>query len=140
MMGAIVRGGLDEERVLQGVAAALGLDRARVGSLEAGDEADAVLVEAHVGTTGFRTHVTAHIDPGQVLLPQHDADFAARLARHFQQDALADPVGVAAVDSSYTWVLVRPGGEMFLAAELDTDGDGTEVDERPDRLRPLVTR
>jgi hypothetical protein len=95
----------------------------------------AVRFKSVVRDEGFRMMVTLYVTEDAATAVLDDEALAERLAKHLVQDVAADPGARCATPSA--WLLTRPDGTKFLAREIPRDDDILELDERPDRLKPV---
>jgi hypothetical protein len=125
---------ISAEALASSLAGLMGVPQSQVGTLEDGDEAAAVLIEAYPMGDGFRTNVTLHIDPAQA--PTSSVHWALQLARHLGVEALVEPSEVVPASNALTWLLIKPAGDAYLATEVPS-GDEDAVDIDRSKLIPV---
>ncbi|WP_244226986.1 hypothetical protein [Corallococcus aberystwythensis] len=142
VLGFIIRGAVEEQRLLGSIVRALGLPPEAVARFDVDGPADAVVLVATVlRSSGFRTDVTLYVDAsrtGEALKPT-SLDVAARVAALLGEEVLVSP---PADDPAVAtgWFLVTPEGKRFRASEVSPDDDEYFTHLRIARAKELLKR
>jgi len=139
-LGFMIRGEVNEERLLKAVARALGVPLNEVARFSIDSESDAtILVEIIHRTAGFLTDVSLYFDPQRIpsIATWSSIDVAPPIAHDLEDEVLVSPpADDAYANAAYTWYLITPDGKRFIADELEPDQRGEVIEINRATLRP----
>ena len=110
-----------EEELRDALAKVFGVAKEKLALLEDATPATLIPYQYTPRSRGFLLTIEVYAGRASESGPKSDLALAARLAKHFAQDALISPP--AGGEDPYRWLLIRPDGTTINVAEIPSEGD-----------------